>query len=708
MIGQIVSHYKILEKLGEGGMGVVYKAEDTRLKRTVALKFLPPHLTTDPEAKDRFIHEAQAASALDHPNICIVHDVGDAGEGQTFIVMACYEGETLKEKITRGPLECEEAVGLIRQIAQGLAKSHAKGIIHRDIKPANILITAEGVPKILDFGLAKLTGHIGLTKSGSTVGTFAYMSPEQVRGEDVDHRTDLWSLGATLYEMLAGHPPFRGEHEAALVYEILNTTPPPLRHYRPDAPEHLQVLVSKLLQKDPATRIPSAEILLQELTGPATPAAGTSTENSIAVLYFENMSSEHDTDYFCAGITEDIITDLSKIRSLRVVPRNDVLPFRNKDTNIRRLGEALRANYVLEGSVRKAGSRIRITAQLTDVRTGYHTWAERFDRLLEDIFDLQNDVSGKIVDALRISLSESEKASLTRRPTDDLRAYDFYMRGKDLVLHRGRKNAELSIQMYERALSIDPDFVGALSGLAEACSHMYTWYDGHQKWLARIIELSEKALALDPGSLEARLALGSVYVHQKRFGEAKLVFKKLIQEKPDFYEGFLWLGMACDLTGEYNDAVLCYTQATQVKPYSEEPLVRLDMTYRRQGNEELSKATAHTVLETGIRRLALNPDDTVTRSRVAIYYARFRQRENAMAEVRKTHAADPTDSHAHYNAACALATLGEKREMLNYLRIAFEGGAAFRGWVKNDPDFERYLKDPDFQRLVGEFEYPPV
>ena len=704
MIGKVVSHYKILEHLGSGGMGVVYKAEDLKLDRPVALKFLPPDLTRDPEAKQRFVHEAKAASALDHPNICNVHDIGETDDGQIFIVMACYEGETLRDKITRRPLGSEEAVAITLQIAQGLAKAHAKGIIHRDIKPANVLITTDGVAKILDFGLAKLGGQIGATKTGSTVGTFAYMSPEQVRGEEVNHRTDLWSVGATLYEMLAGSPPFLGEHEAALVYEILNTNPPPLRQYRPDAPEHLQVLVSKLLQKDPTTRISSAETLIQNLSRPPTPAPGPSTENSIAVLYFENMSSEHDTDYFCAGITEDIITDLSRIKSLRVVPRNDVLPFRNKDTNIRQLGEALRANHVLEGSVRKAGNRIRITAQLTDVQTGYHIWAERFDRLLEDMFDLQNEVSGRIVDALRVSLTESEKASLTRRPTDDLRAYDFYMRGKDLVSHRGRRNAELAIQMFERAISIDPYFVGALSGLAEACSHMFTWYDGDQEWLDRIIELSERALALDPESLEARLAYGTVYVHQKRFGEAKRVFEKLIQDNPDFYEGFLWLGMVCDLTGEYEEAIRSYTRATEVKPYSEEPLVRLDVTYRRQGNKELSEATAHRVLETGIRRLALNPDDTVTRSRVAIYYARFQQRDNAIAEVRKIHAADPTDSHAHYNAACALAALREKGEMLEYLRMALERGAGFRRWVKNDPDFEWYQKDPDFQRLIEESE----
>jgi len=704
MIGHTISHYKILEKLGEGGMGVVYRCEDTKLKRTVALKFLSSSLSTDAEGKERFIHEAQAASSLDHSNICTVHDVVDADDGQTFIVMAYYEGETLKEKIARGQMGSEEAQAITLQIARGLAKAHAKGIIHRDIKPANVLITRDGVVKILDFGLAKLVGQLGLTRTGSTLGTFAYMSPEQVRGEEVDHRTDLWSLGATLYEMLAGKPPFRGDHEAALVYEILNTAPPSLRQYRPDAPEHLQMLVSKLLQKDRAMRISSAEILVQELSRPQTPAPGSAPGNSIAVLYFENMSSEHDTDYFCAGITEDIITDLSGIKSLRVVPRNDVLPFRNKDVNIRQLGEAVRANYVLEGSVRKAGNRIRITAQLTDVRAGYHIWAERFDRLLEDIFDLQNEVARRIVDALQLSLTESDKAALTKRPTDDLRAYDFYMRGKDLISRRGRRNAELSIQMFERSISIDPDFVQALSGLSEACSHMFTWYDGDQKWLARILELSEKALTLDPGSIEAHLALGSVYFHQKRFDEAQRIFEKLIRENPGFYEGFLWLGMISDLTGEYEYAVRCYTRATEVKAYSEEPWLRLDMTYRRMGKRELSEVAARTGLEIGIHKLELNPDDTITRSRVATCYARFHDRDSAIAEVRKIRAADHTDSQALYNAACTLASLGEKDEMLECLRIALGGGAVYRGWVKKDPDFNAYRSDPDFQRLVEEFE----
>ena len=704
MIGQTVLHYKILEKLGEGGMGVVYRAEDTRLKRIVALKFLPPDLTRDSEAKERFVREAQAASALDHPNICTIHEVRETEDGRLFIVMAYYGGGTLQQRIAAGPLSVKDAVTFTAQTAQGLAAAHGKGIIHRDVKPGNIIITPEGIAKIVDFGLAKLVGQPGVTKTASTLGTVAYMSPELVRGEDVDHRTDLWSLGVSLYEMLAGKRPFKGEHEAAVMYEILNVSPPPLQQVRADMPDRVEFIVSQLLQKDPSARIASASVLVEELEARPVAVPSTPTDKSIAVMYFENMSSEGDTDYFCAGMTEDIITDLSKVAGLKVIPRTDVLSFRNKEVNVQKLGEMLRVNYVLEGTVRKSEKRIRITAQLTDVRSRYHIWADRFDRFLEDIFDLQFEVSGKIVEALRISLSESEKASLAKRPTDDLRAYDFYMRGKDLISRRGKKNAELAIQMLERALSIDPGFVGALASLAEAYSHLYTWYDNDQKWLAKIIELSERVLAMEPASLEARLALGTVYFHQNRYLDARRIFESLVQTNNNFYEGFLWLGIIYDLTGEYDEALRCYRRASELKPYSEEAWTRIDMTFRRKGDQQSSDDVARTEQLIADQRLALNPDDIVTRSRVAIRYARFGDRENALAEVRKIQEADAKDGHALYNAACAMSFLREKAEMLRCLRVALEGGQLFRVWVKKDPDFDAYRQDPDFQRLIQEFQ----
>jgi tetratricopeptide (TPR) repeat protein len=341
---------------------------------------------------------------------------------------------------------------------------------------------------------------------------------------------------------------------------------------------------------------------------------------------------------------------------------------------------------------------------LTDVRTGYHVWAERFDRLLEDILDLQEEVARNIVEALRLSLTESEKAALAKRPTDDLRAYDFYMRGQDLVSRRGRKNAEQAVQMLERALAIDPSFVRAHSALAEACAHIFAWYDGDPKWLARIIEVSEKALVLEPGSLQARLALGTVYVYQKRFDEAKRAFESVVRERPDFYEATLWLGMVFHRMGEHDAAIRCFMRANELKPYSEEPWIHLDMSYRRKGDLASSEAANRRILETGSRRLELDPDDTITRSRVACAYARSGEREKALAEVRDIREADPTDGLALYNVACALAELGEKTEMLACLRIAFAGGQVFHDWAHTDPDFHAYWADEGFRRLVEEFD----
>src|SRR5512140_654564 len=366
----IVSHYRILQKVGSGGMGVVFKAEDSRLKRTVALKFLPPDLSSDPEAGERFLREAQTASALDHPNICTVYEVGQGEEGQLFISMAYYEGMTLKEKIGFGRLTVEEACTIAIQVARGLAEAHTHGMVHRDIKPANIFVTKGNIAKILDFGLAKLRGDLALTRPGSTVGTVAYMSPEQTQGLDTDERTDLWALGVILYEMLAGTRPFKGDHEAAVMYEVLNSEPLPLTFIRSDVPEEINDLISRLLKKDPARRIGSAEAVIGALETARTPKPAKRSEpeeRSIAVLYFENMSPDKENDYFCAGIADDIITDLSKIKELKVVSRNDVLPFKNKEINTREVGQALHVNYILEGSVRKAGTRVRITAQLVDV-----------------------------------------------------------------------------------------------------------------------------------------------------------------------------------------------------------------------------------------------------------------------------------------------------------------------------------------------------
>ncbi|MBI2620360.1 MAG: protein kinase [Ignavibacteriales bacterium] len=714
MIGQTISHYKILEKLGEGGMGVVYKAQDLKLDRFVALKFLPHHVTVHETEQARFLQEAKAAAALNHPNICTVYGI-EEHDDQMFIIMEYLHGQTLRRLMSSAILDprqppqnlegrlAKSAVDYAMQMAAALQEAHSKGIVHRDLKPDNIMVNDKNQIKVMDFGLAKLKGGLGLTKAGAAVGTIAYMSPEQIQGLEVDHRTDLWAFGVILYEMLTGEPPFRAEHEAAIMYEILNLDPKGVQTVRPDAPEHLQVLISQLLQKDLAKRISSAAEIIQQLKKPAPAASSIKREKSIAVLYFENMSSEKESDYFCAGMTEDIITDLSRIRDLKVVSRTDVLPFRNKDVNTRQVGEALRVNYMLEGSVRKAGNKMRITAQLIDVRSGFHLWAERFDRLIEDIFDVQTEVSQKIAEALKVSLTESEKQSLAKKPTDDLRAYDFYMRGREFLYRRGKKNNEAAIQMFENALSLDPNYAAAYAALAEAYSYMYSWYDGDKKWLGKTIEVSQKALSLDTNSIEAQFGNGTVYFHQKRFGEAKRAWEKVIQQNPDFYDAYRWLGIASDITGEYDAALRYYEQCARIKPYSEEPWMHFYMTHLRKGDQKASDQAQKKLLEVGERKLEVNPNDAITLSRMASPYANFGEREKAYSALKRVLDIDRTDGLAQYNCACTYAVLGDKKEALTCLRNAVESG--YRNvseWVKSDPDLVSLHEDAEFKALVAE------
>ncbi|HEX3186478.1 MAG TPA: protein kinase [Pyrinomonadaceae bacterium] len=740
---KIIGRYEICSHIGAGGMGEVYLANDTKLDRKVALKILPAEMVgaKSDSANDRvrrFVQEAKAASALNHPNILTIYEI-DEIDSEHFIATEFVDGYTLRDRIRMGALNASDALDIGIQIASALNATHSVGIIHRDIKPDNIMLRHDGIVKVLDFGLAKLTPerqsqnetdsmaptqHFFKTEVGVVMGTAQYMSPEQARGFEVDARTDIWSLGCVLYEMIAAQQPFHASTTVDVMSGILSREPASLLPYLAEGPREYDRIVSRALRKDREERYQTVKDLLTDLkdlkrdvdtqtqrvsTSPSNPSISSEVsavpEKSIAVLYFESMNPDDESDYFCAGMTEDIITDLSKIKELKVVSRADVFPFRKKEVNTRQVGEALRVNYILEGSVRTAGNRIRINAQLINVRDGYHLWAERFDRQVEDIFDLQNEVSQKIVDALKISISDSERQLLTQKPTDNLRAYDFYMRGRELLYLKGRRNTESAIGMFESAVAIDPNFASAYAGLAEAYSAMYEWYDGNSTWLSKAIEMNQKALALEPTSLEAQFGIAMVYFHHRRFAESQRTIEEILKDNSEFHPGYLRLGMIAEMSNDLEGALKHYRRAAKLKPHDEDSWRNLAGVHRKLGNIDGANKAMLKVIEITSRKLEASLDDIIVMSCLAEAYARFGSREEANATLRRTLELEPNDALAVYNCACAYALLGEKRSALILLRRAHQCGFRTVGhWAKTDSAFESLREDKEFRQLLPELQ----
>ncbi|MCJ7457677.1 MAG: protein kinase, partial [candidate division Zixibacteria bacterium] len=576
MIGKTISHYKILEKLGEGGMGVVYKAQDTKLDRIVALKFLPKHLLCDQEAKTRFEHEAKAASSLNHPNITTIHEI-DEFEGECFIAMEYVEGNSLKELIEEKTFTIEKVLNIAIQVAEGLNAAHKKGIVHRDIKSDNIMLTAEGLVKIMDFGLAKLRGVSRVTKEGTTLGTLSYMSPEQIHGIEVDQRSDIFSFGVVLYEMITSQLPFKGEHEAAIIYSILNETPEPLARYKANVPEGLQMAVNKALEKNREMRYQHVDDLSADLRRVKTEVEAELTKTletskklmpSIAVLPFTNLSADKEQEYFCDGMAEEIINALTQVEGLRVVARTSAFSFKGKDIDIREIGRKLSVETLLEGSVRKAGNRLRITAQLVNVADGYHLWSERYDREMEDVFAIQEEISLSIVNKLKVNLLKEEKAKLEKRYTDDPEAYNLYLKGRYFWFRRYEGGLQKAVECFQQAIDKDPLYALAYAGIADCYNQFGLWaFLPPKEAYPKAKVACAKALEIDDTLAEAYASLGwTKMFYDWDWAEAEKAYKRAIELNPNYAVAHYYYGLYLAITGHVVEAIAEMEKSVELDP----------------------------------------------------------------------------------------------------------------------------------------------
>ena len=642
-----LAHYQVRSLLDRGGMGEVYLAEDLRLGRPVAIKLLARHLIRDETAKARFLREARAASKLDHPSIATVHDIGEQ-DGELFMVMALYEGETLKKRLERGALPVEEALGVLRQVAQGLEAAHRAGIIHRDIKPANVLLTSSGTAKILDFGLAKLISDSQgqtMTQAGQVMGTPLYMSPEQLRGEVVDWRSDLWSLGALAYELLSGVSPFQTESSQATVSRILNDEPPSLMTV-PGVPGWLAELVSQLLRKNPAERPQSASELLSRLESPDLPsgdglrtlpiakeprggwrialalAAGvlvatavgwflrtrisnrsSETDRSIAVLPFSNLSPGEENAYFAQGFHDELLRQVASIGDLKVISRTSVLQYKEGARNLREIADALGVSSIVEGSVQRAGNRLRVEASLIDARSDRRIWGDRYDRDVTDVFAIQTAVAEEIAGALHARLSAEQRAQIARKPTQSTVAYDLYLRGLDYA-NRPETDVDkraIAEKLFGQAIQIDPSFAVARARLANVKLRNY-WTAGgtphRQAEEAR--EEAEESLRLQPDLPDGHLALGLYhYLRWRDYDKALREFQ--LARSGAAAEAVGFIGVLERRQGRFDEAIRDQQEAARLDPRTPDNFSELVTSFMRVRRYEEAERAAD-------RALALAPD----------------------------------------------------------------------------------------------------
>jgi serine/threonine-protein kinase len=778
MIGQTISHYKILEKLGEGGMGVVYKAQDTKLDRTVALKFLPAHVSVNEEMKARFLQEAKAAASLNHANICTIHGVEVDGR-QLFIDMEYIEGGTLSDKLPYAKVD--DALSVAIQIGEALQEAHAKGIVHRDIKADNIMLTSKGQVKVMDFGLAKLKGSLKLTRTSSTVGTLGYMAPEQIQGGEVDTRSDIFSFGVLLFEMLTGKLPFRGEHEAAMVYSIVNEEPSPLTKYKPDASPELDRIIGRSLEKDPEDRYQSIADMVSELkrerkkttkvvrpsvvsgirpaieeepVASPRPASNkktlvfasmgglllvlglgvylflsrSETIDSLAVLPFEDVGASPDQEYLSDGITESIINSLTKIASLRVIPRSTVFRFKGKGTDPQEIGSKLNVRAVLSGRITHRGDAFDVQVDLIDIKRESQLWGNQYHSSATDLLTLQKQVTDDVSSKLGIGLSSETKERLTRHYTDNTQAYQLYLQGRYYWNRRTAVALERAIDYFKQAIALDSTFALAYSGLADTYI-IQGQYSGIPTRITIPLtqKAARKALELDNSLAEAHNTLAFSYYEEWKYDDAEREFKQAISLNPRYATTYHWYSLMLERMGRADESATMVEKAHELDPFS--PVITLVVGAMKQdrgqyeealryytksieldpsfavgfewsgiANFHLKKyAEAQSQLEKAVE---LSGRSSECIASLGNFYGKRGMREKALKLLEENESHYRAGTGAAYNVASIYEGLGDKEKAFEWLDKDIRDQSTWNGFLMIDPVWEDVRTDPRFVALA--------
>ncbi len=703
--------YTVKRELGRGGMATVYLAQDVKHRRQVALKVLHPELA-HAMGTDRFLREVETGARLVHPHVLPVFDSGEV-DGLLWYTMPYIDGESLRDRLRRErQLPLDDAIRIATEVADALSYAHGHGVVHRDIKPENILLSGSHA-LVADFGIAKavaLAGGERLTQTGSALGTPAYMSPEQAAGDaELDGRSDIYSLGCVLYEMLAGEPPFTGPTVRALMVKHFTDPVPSVSRLRPGVPERVERATTQALAKEPVDRFASASefarALVEAPSGArssrpvAQPAAAIG--RSIAVLPFADMSAQHDQEYFTDGIAEEIINALTKVQALRVVSRSSAFAFKGKNQDIRQVGEQLNVSTVLEGSLRKAGNRLRITAQLINVADGYHLWSERYDRELEDVFAVQDEIAENIVRSLRVVLSEDEKRAIEQPRTDDVQAYEYYLRGRQFFHQFREKGLQFARRMFARAIEIDPNYARAYAGIADCSSILYHYWDASNANLEQADTASRKALELAPTLAEAHAARGLALSLRGRYDDAEREFDAATRLDPQLYEGHYYFALARFQQGNLAEAAKLFEQAAAVRPEDYQAPILAAQSYAGLGQHAMADAGYRRAAVTVERHIELNPDDPRALYMGANILCHIGRREQGLEWGDRALSLDPEDAGVLYNTACLNAVAGRSEYAIELLEKAVQNGFGHREWIDNDPDVASLRDHPRFQALLN-------